>query len=127
MKKNKTFKIASIIFTALATGMVILSGIMKLSGSEEVVTKLTSVGVGKYIPLLGLMEIAFAVLFLIPKTRKIGFILLTCYFSGAIATDLSHGMTIVNASMVLGLVWIAALLLDHTIFLPSAPKASLQQ
>jgi hypothetical protein len=64
------------------------------------------------------MEIIFAALFLLPKTRKIGFILLSCYFSGAIGTDLSHGEDIVAAATPLILVWIAALLSDISIFLP---------
>jgi hypothetical protein len=36
------------------------------------------------------MEIAFAALFLVPATMKLGFILASCYFGGAIATDRSY-------------------------------------
>ena len=117
MKKNKIKKVVTIIVTILAAAMVTLSGIMKLTNNEQVVTKLTKLGVGQFLPLLGCMEIAFTALFLFPKTRKMGFILLSCYFSGAIATDLSHGENIMAATMPLILVWIAALLLDISIFL----------
>jgi len=109
--------VVTIIVTILAAAMVTLSGIMKLTNNEQVVTKLTKLGVGQFLPLLGCMEIAFTALFLFPKTRKMGFILLSCYFSGAIATDLSHGENIMAATMPLILVWIAALLLDISIFL----------
>ena len=122
MKKNKIKKVVTIIVTILAAAMVTLSGIMKLTNNEQVVTKLTKLGVGQFLPLLGCMEIAFTALFLFPKTRKIGFILLSCYFSGAIATDLSHGENIMAAAMPLILGWIAAFLLDNSIFIPALKK-----
>lgn len=103
--------------TGLAAGMAMLSGIMKLSQSAEVVGPLGKIGVGPYITLLGCMEIGFAALFLYPKTMKIGFILLSCYFAGALATELSHG-TSLNAFLPLALIWTAAFLRDKTIFLP---------
>jgi hypothetical protein len=59
-------------------------------------------------------------LFLFPKTIKVGFILLSCYFSGAIATEFSHNGPAINAAIPLVLVWIAALLRDPSIFLPGA-------
>lgn len=114
----KTRKIITIAVTAVAAGLAILSGIMKLSGGEEITTGMSKVGVGEYITLLGLMEIGFAALFIYPKTMKIGFLLLTCYFSGAIATELSHG-TPFNAVMPLTVIWIAAFLREPAIFLPT--------
>src|SRR6187551_317707 len=117
MKTTKTTRVITIVVTVLAAVMVTLSGIMKLMKSEQVTTVLNSVGVGEYITLLGVMEIAFMGIFLFPKTRKIGLILLSCYFSGAIATELSHGGNIMNAAMPLVLIWIAAFLQDNTIFL----------
>jgi uncharacterized membrane protein YphA (DoxX/SURF4 family) len=122
MNKNKIKKVITIIVTILAAAMIVLSGIMKLTNNEQVVTGMTKLGVGKFLPLLGCMEIAFTALFLFPKTRKIGFILLSCYFSGAMATDLSHGESVMAATMTLILIWIAAFLLDSSIFLPTSKK-----
>jgi len=48
---------------------------------------------------------------------KIGFLLLSCYFAGALATELSHG-TPLNAITPLVLVWLAAFLRDPQSFLP---------
>ncbi|MCW3119486.1 MAG: hypothetical protein JWM28_3568 [Chitinophagaceae bacterium] len=120
MPNNKTKKVITVIVTSLAAAMVILSGIMKLVSNEQVVAKFTKVGVSQFLTVLGLMEIAFTALFLFPKTRKMGFILLSCYFSGAIATELSHGENIMSPVMPLILVWTAALLLDKSIFLPAS-------
>jgi hypothetical protein len=118
----KAKKIAAIIFTALAGLMIGFSGIMKFLKNEEVVQTLTTLGVGNYITLLGVMEIVFVALFIIPKTMKIGFILLSCYFAGAMATELSHNGRILNPAILLILVWIAAFLRDRSIFLP-APES----
>jgi len=113
----KAKKIITIVVTALASLLPVFSGIMKLSQSPEIVQALTKVGVGSYLVPLGLMEIGFTALFIYPKTMKIGFLLLTCYFAGAIATELSHG-TPFNAVLPLVLIWIAAFLRDASIFLP---------
>jgi sorbitol-specific phosphotransferase system component IIC len=123
VKKGKLFsqsmkakKIITIIVTTLAALMVIFSGIVKLSGSMGIADTLAKVGVQKYIIYLGLAEILFAALFIYPKTMKIGFILLSCYFAGALATEVSHG-TPLNALTPIILVWIAAFLRDKSIFL----------
>lgn len=113
----KTRKILKIVFTVLAAGMTIFSGVMKLTGGQEMKETLGHVGVAEYINLLGLMEISFAALFIFPQTMRIGFILLSCYFAGALATELSHG-TALNAFTPIILVWIAAFLRDRSLFLP---------
>lgn len=112
----KSKRILTIIVTVLAAGMVILSGVLKLTQSAQVLETLNKVGVGQYAVLLGCMEIGFTLLFLYPKTMKLGFILLSCYFAGAIATELSHG-TPFNAVMPLVLIWISAFLRDRSVFL----------
>ncbi|GAB3954313.1 hypothetical protein GCM10028805_39550 [Spirosoma harenae] len=121
MMNPKTKRILTIIVTVLAAGMVILSGIMKLTQSAQVIEGLNKVGVGPYVILLGIMEIAFTLLYLYPKTMKLGFILLSCYFAGAIATELSHG-TPFNAITPIALVWISAFLRDKSTFLPTATQ-----
>ncbi len=122
-KKMKAKKIAAIIVTSLAALMIVFSGIMKLSHNPDMVAQFAQLGVDKYINLLGIMEIAFVALFLFPKTMKIGFILLSCYFAGAIATDLSHGGNIFNPMMPMALVWIATFLRDRSTFLPIPERA----
>ena len=111
----KAEKIITIIITVLAVAMVAFSGIMKLSGNQEGAKMLESLGVGQYRVMLGVAEILFAALFAFPKTMKIGFILLSCYFAGALATELSHQVT-PNALTPMILIWIAAFLRDRSIF-----------
>ncbi len=112
----KAKKIITIVVTALAALMVIFSGIMKLSMGEEIVATMSKFGVGDYIIVLGIMEITFSLLFLYPKTMKVGFLLLICYFAGALATELSHGLPF-NALIPMILIWVAAFLRDDSIFI----------
>lgn len=113
----KSKKILTIAVTAVASLMPVLSGIMKLTKSQQVMDTLAKVGVADYVVPLALMEIGFTALFVYPKTMKIGFVLLSCYFAGALATELSHG-TPFNAALPLALIWIAAFLRDRSVFLP---------
>ena len=55
--------------------------------------------------------------FVIPATFKIAFLLASCYFGGAIATELSHDALKVNPFIPLVLLWIGAFIRDRSIFL----------
>ena len=113
MQLNSTW---SLIVTIIPALLVIASGVFKLSGSKQVVDTLTKVGVIEYAKYLGIAEIVFAILFIYPPTNSIGFILLACYFSGAIATDLSHKNSIMAPLVILTLIFIAEILANNNLF-----------
>ena len=117
----KIKKIVTVIFTVLAAGMAFFSGVMKLIGSKDVETVMTLVKMEKHIVILGLMEITFALLFLFRPTMRAGFILLSCYFAGALSAEWANGLPF-NALLPLVLIWIAAFLRDKEIFLGSPPR-----
>jgi hypothetical protein len=117
---NKTQNVIAWTLSVLAALLIISSGVFKLAGGQEVVDGLTKMGLASYIFLFGIMEIVFALLFLYPKTIKIGFILISCYFAGALATDLSHGGNIIPPFVILSLVWIASFLRNQNIFFNTA-------
>jgi len=98
-----------------ALGIAFL-GVLKLTGSPRVAEEMSKLGVGRYLRLLRVMEIAFAALFVVPGMMKLGFILASCYFAGAIATELSHEALKVNPFIPIVLLWIGALIRDHSIF-----------
>jgi hypothetical protein len=93
-----------------------LSGVMKLTGNPQILESMTALGVRRYVPWLGVMELAFAALFVIPPTFKLGFLLASCYFGGAIATELSHDALKVNPFIPIVLLWIGAFIRDRSIF-----------
>lgn len=114
MQLNTTWMMIIAAVPALLAGS---SGVFKLMGSKQIVEALTKAGVIQYIRVLGIAEIVFAILFFIPVTNPVGFILLACYFSGALATDLSHGNRIAPPVVILILLFIAQYLVNPAMFI----------
>ncbi len=80
------------IITILPAGMLLMSGVMKLQRSEEVVTGTQKLGWGEDLLLsLAIVEITCTILYLIPPVAVLGAILLTGYLGGAIATHMRIG------------------------------------
>ena len=75
-------------------------GVRKLTGNPRVAEEMS----------------AFAALFVVPATMKLGFILASCYFAGASATELSHEALKVNPFIPIVLLWIGAFIRDRSIF-----------
>jgi hypothetical protein len=116
-KKNYTVLIATIVPPL----PVIVSGVMKFSGSEMIVQGFTALGVARYLPFLGTAEIVFAALFIPRRTMKLGFMLLSCYFAGAMATEVSHGMVPYVPAALIAIVWICTFIRDRSAFISSQP------
>lgn len=117
---GKTKKMLSIILLAIPSLMLLLSGVMKLSGSEQVVTGLSKIGYGSLISTLGIAEIVFVALLWIPKTWKIGFLLLLSYLGGAAAIEVMAGKGM--AFIFIALLWAGAYLKESTMFVSSSSK-----
>jgi len=109
--------IVQVLATWIPALLIAVSGVLKLTGNPTILETMTTLGVGPYVRLLGVMELAFATLFVIPATFKLGFLLASCYFGGAIATELSHDALKVNPFVPIVLLWIGAFIRDRSIFL----------
>jgi hypothetical protein len=108
--------IVQLLATWIPALLIALSAVMKLSGNSQILEAMTKLGVRRYVPLLGAMELACATLFVIPATFKLGFLLASCYFAGAIATELSHDALKVNPFIPMVVLWIGAFIRDRSIF-----------
>jgi hypothetical protein len=108
--------IVQLLATWIPAVLIALSGVIKLSGNQKILEGMTTLGVGRHVRLLGVMELTFATLFVIPATFKLGFVLASCYFAGAIATELSHDALKVNPFIPIVLLWIGAFIRDRSIF-----------
>ena len=108
--------VINVLATWIPALLIALSGVMKLSGNPKILEGLTTLGVGRYVRWLGVMELAFATLLVIPTTFKLGFVLASCYFGGAIATELSHDALKVNPFIPIVLLWVGAFIRDRSIF-----------
>ena len=77
------------VLTALAVLFLVFDTVIKLLGSKEAVDGTVQLGwKAHHLPILGVIEIACLVLYLIPRTAPIGALLWTGYLGGAIATHL---------------------------------------
>jgi hypothetical protein len=89
---------------------------MKLASMPELVEIYSRTGILEYIKILGVAELLFIAAFLIRRTMKVGFLLLTSYYGGAMAVELSHGNIFIFPAVILTIIWIAAFLRDPSIF-----------
>lgn len=113
----KAKKIIALVISIAASAMIVMSGIMKLMGGKQVEEGFAAFGISPYRIHLGVMELIFVALFLVPKTKRIGLLFLTAYLGGAIATHLTHQMPLTGPAMPLIMFWVGAYLTDCKIFL----------
>lgn len=118
---TKATRITSIILMALPSIMLVMSAVMKLSHAQQIVDGFSKSALINYINLIGVIELISVVLLWIPKTYKIGFLLLTAYLGGAISIELSGGQ-FPTAAVFLAILWIGIYLKDKAMFLQT-PKA----
>lgn len=114
----KTKRIISIILMVIPSLMLVMSGIMKLTGAEQVVTGLTKAGLGNLVTVIGVIELLSVALFLYPKTYKIGFLLLCSYLGGALCIELAGGQPPI-AAVFIAIIWISVFLREKSMILPS--------
>jgi uncharacterized membrane protein YphA (DoxX/SURF4 family) len=119
--QTRTRKIVNTIAAIIPAAMVIMSGIMKFNPPADMLAGFQKMGLLPHLPMLGIMEIGFSLLFLYRPTLRLGFMLLSCYFAGALATELSYGLPF-NALLPMGLVWIGTFIRDKGLFLSFLQK-----
>jgi hypothetical protein len=103
----------------LITAMLIISGSLKITGLHPMLDHFREMGFNTLlIKLLGVAEIIFSLLFLFNSTSRIGLLLLTAYFGGAMAVEIPFHK--VAAPLVpLVFVWVAAFIRQPSAFLPT--------
>ncbi len=78
--------------------------------SPEMQSNMASIGFEPYTKILAIGELIAVVLFLMPKTGRIGALLMTALMGGAVAAHLGYGQSIGLQTSVLVLVWVATLI-----------------
>ena len=74
--------------------MLLMSGVMKIMQTAEVVKGFASWPAGSAVA-IGILELACTVVYLIPRTAVLGAILLTGYFGGATSVSIQMGVSFV--------------------------------
>jgi hypothetical protein len=78
------------VLSALPVLMLLMSGVMKIAGTAEVVKGFADWPAGSAVA-IGLLELACTVIYLVPRTAVLGAILLTGYLGGATAVTVRLG------------------------------------
>jgi len=91
-RSGSTGKIMNVllwIFQIAAAGMFLMAGFSKLVGNEQMVGMFEAIGVGQWFRYLtGALEVAGAILLLIPRTSGLGALMLAGVMAGAVMTHL---------------------------------------
>ena len=103
---SKTRKIAGYVLSGLVTFVFVATGAMKCTGGEQNVQMAELVGGASTLHILGGLQIFFALLFWIPRTAVVGFLLMACYMAGAMATHLVIKESFVLQTGIETLIWV---------------------
>lgn len=106
MKSNK---IVYWVLTGLISLVFIGSALGKLTVNEESLKMASNFGIDSAtFTMLGILELACLILFIIPRTGIIGTMLLAAYMGGAIATHVEHGESILAPCIVQSILFLIA-------------------
>jgi hypothetical protein len=114
--KSKTKKILKWAPSILVALIIVPGAFMKLTAQPQLVEIFSKSGLLPYMKGLGMAELLFVALFLWPRGLRIGFYLLTGYYGGAMAVELSQHIFFIMPGAILVLVWLAAWLRDGSLF-----------
>jgi len=102
-------RIGGWVLHGLIAGMMILAGSMKILGFFPP-EKVAEMGLSLPIQVIGVGELACAILLLIPRTSSLGLLLTSGFWGGAICLHMSKGELFVIPSVLLLVTWVGAYL-----------------
>ena len=104
---SKVRNVVSNILIFLPGIALLASSFTKFAHVPAVVAQMAAVGfTGPRLMLVAVLELTSAALFLVPKTRRFGLLLVSAYLGGAIAAQLGHGQPPAPPVALLALIWI---------------------
>jgi hypothetical protein len=112
MENSKIKNIAAWVIAGLLTALYLFSASGKLMHPEQMI----QMKLGDWRIIIAIGEIVSSLLFLIPKTNKLGTLLLSSYMGGAIIIHMTSAMSIAMPSVVLILVWVVAFLRNPELY-----------
>jgi hypothetical protein len=101
------------ILSGLVGAMMLMSAVMKLTGSPELTAGMAHLGLPlDKLTILAALELASVILYLIPNTAVLGAVLLTGYLGGAVFAHLRVGDSVLTAVLIGVFAWLALFLRD---------------
>jgi len=116
------------ILTSMVIAVSALEKFFRVNEKVETLTKTDFIG---FIDLLGVADLVLLSVFLLPVTRKIGFIFSACYYSGALAIRISANINPTEPFLILILLFAAVAISNPEVFFIlsghkiTAPKSEL--
>jgi hypothetical protein len=112
MKQYLTKKNLGWLLTGLL-GLAMFAGAgAKLSGAAEMMTQFAASNLEDWVTIIAVGEIASIILFIIPKTMRLGLVLLSAYFGGAIMSHMASNDVAFNdftaPAVFLVFIWVVA-------------------
>ena len=106
----KRRKIIGWVLTGFISSLWLIYGaVFKLTVAEWIVA-MSEYGLAKWSYVIAAGEVISVLLFLFPKTNKVGLLLLSSYMGGAIMLHMTHNVPIIVPSVFLVLIWITGLI-----------------
>lgn len=92
VKDSKVKIWTSRILSTVGAAFLVFDSITKILGVKQVVDGTVELGYShQLVPIIGVLLLVFSILYIIPRTRMIGLLLLTGYLGGAVATHFRVG------------------------------------
>lgn len=108
LESKKAFWVGWVL-SGLVSALLLFSASGKVMRSAQVIEGLAKAGYPETSVLpIGVAELAFTVLFLVPRTNVLGAALLTAYLGGAVATHVNLGDSFLMPVLVAVFIWIAS-------------------
>lgn len=102
-------KKAAIVMMSAVSLILAVSASVKLLHVPKVVEQLNGFGFDNHkVLVIGAGELAIAILFVVPRTRGIGLLLLSAFLGGAIATHFQHAESVIAPAALLTIAWIGS-------------------
>ena len=110
------------VLAGLLTVFMTMSAVAKITGAAT--EQFAAMGLGDQVLLIGIGELATAVLFLIPLTLSAGALLQSAYWGGAIVAHMVTNTPFTVPAIVLVLVWTIVLIRRPELYGPLLPQRS---
>lgn len=96
--------IVSWICVGLVAALTLFSAVMEFVPVTDpaMLAYVERLGVGEIAYQLGIAKIVLAILYVLPRTSTVGFVLMVGYYGGALATNITHGFVLSEYGMILG-------------------------
>lgn len=93
---SKASSIVGWICVGLVAAFTLFSSVMNMlpiDGNQAGIDIATRLGVLDMLFALGVVKIVLVVLYVLPRTSTVGFVLMAAYYAGALATNITHGFS----------------------------------